>query len=207
MEAKDRSLIIGYQKIATSKDNQQYLKAVKKGASVSEVKMDKAAIDQNIKQLVSELLADSFTSVLSIEEFSLKNRLTEGLSISELRTIRAVGMYEQNPMNVIANRLDVTLATLTVAVTKLEKKGFVKRTRSEVDRRQVLVALTTKGKQAYRVHGLFYKRLINNAIEELSPEEEKVLAQALAKVKLFLDNEYEKMSAEYEAQQSKPKQV
>ncbi len=174
---------------------------------MSEIKTDKATIDQNIKQLVSELLADSFTSVLSIEEFSLKNRLTEGLSISELRTIRAVGMYEQNPMNVIANRLDVTLATLTVAVTKLEKKGFVKRTRSEVDRRQVLVALTTKGKQAYRVHGLFYKRLINNAIEELSPEEEKVLAQALAKVKSFLDNEYEKMSAEYEAQQSKSKQV
>ncbi len=83
---------------------------------------DQALIDQNIKKLVNELFTDTFNSVLRIEEFALKNRLTEGLSISELHTICAVGMYEENPMKVVANRLDVTLATLTVAITKLEKK-------------------------------------------------------------------------------------
>ena len=83
---------------------------------------DQALIDQNIKKLVNELFTDTFNSVLRIEEFALKNRLTEGLSISELHTICAVGMYEENSMKVVANRLDVTLATLTVAITKLEKR-------------------------------------------------------------------------------------
>ena len=78
-----------------------------------------------------------------------------------------------------------------MAITKLEKKGYVKRTRSEVDRRQVLVALTKKGKQAYRVHGLFHKRLIGNALEGLNSEEETVLIRALSKVKFFFEEEYD----------------
>lgn len=166
---------------------------------------DQALIDQNIKKLVNELFTDTFNFVLRIEEFALKNRLTEGLSISELHTICAVGMYEENPMKVVANRLDVTLATLTVSITKLEKKGYVKRTRSEVDRRQVLVALTKKGKQAYRVHGLFHKRLIGNALEGLNSEEETVLIRALSKVKFFFEEEYEAMNAEYEANKKEAK--
>lgn len=163
------------------------------------------AVDRNIKTLVNELFTDTFSSVLRIEEHALKNRFTEGLSISELHTICAVGMYEKNPMNVVANRLDVTLATLTVAINKLEKKGYVKRERSETDRRQVLVALTTNGKKAYRAHGLFHKRLINNALEGLTAEEETVLARALTKVKLFFEEEYEAMNKEYEAQKEAKK--
>ena len=97
------------------------------------------------KAIVDTLLSDTFNSILRIEERSLKNRLTEGLSIAELHTIVAVGLHEINSMKVVASRLDVTMATLTAAMNKLERKGFVERSRSEIDRRQVLVQLTSKG--------------------------------------------------------------
>lgn len=96
------------------------------------------------KAIVDTLLSDTFNSILRIEERSLKNRLTEGLSIAELHTIVAVGLHEINSMKVVASRLDVTMATLTAAMNKLERKGFVERSRSEMDRRQVLVQLTSK---------------------------------------------------------------
>lgn len=147
----------------------------------------------NDKEVINSLLTETFNSILHIEEGSLNNRLMEGLSIAELHTIAAVGLYEQNPMNVIAGRLGVTLATLTVALTKLEKKGFVERVRSEVDRRQVLVKLTTKGRKAYRAHDAFHKKLVDTALSELTPEEEVVFVHALAKVKRFFDEEYEAM--------------
>ena len=41
------------------------------------------------KAIVDTLLSDTFNSILRIEERSLKNRLTEGLSIAELHTIVA----------------------------------------------------------------------------------------------------------------------
>ena len=75
------------------------------------------------KAIVDTLLSDTFNSILRIEERSLKNRLTEGLSIAELHTIVAVGLHEINSMKVVASRLDVTMATLTAAMNKLERKG------------------------------------------------------------------------------------
>lgn len=110
------------------------------------------------KAIVDTLLSDTFNSILRIEERSLKNRLTEGLSIAELHTIVAVGLHEINSMKVVASRLDVTMATLTAAMNKLERKGFVERSRSEMDRRQVLVQLTSKGRKAFRAHESFHKR-------------------------------------------------
>lgn len=145
------------------------------------------------KETVNALLTDTFNAILHIEERSLDNRLMEGLSIAELHTICAVGLYEQNPMNVIANRLRVTLATLTVAITKLEKKCFVERVRSEVDRRQVLVKLTPKGRKAYRAHEAFHKKLVDSVLEGLTPEEESILMHTVERVKQFFDDEYDEM--------------
>ena len=99
---------------------------------------------------IDGLLSDTFNSILRIEERSLDNRLTHGLTITEVHTIVAVGLHEQNPMNVVAARLGVTLATLTTAVNKLVRKGFVERIRAEDDRRKVLVSLTKKGRQVFR---------------------------------------------------------
>ena len=112
------------------------------------------------KAIVDTLLSDTFNSILRIEERSLKNRLTYGLSISELHTIVAVGLHEVNSMKVVASRLDVTMATLTAAMNKLERKGFVERSRSEIDRRQVLVQLTSKGRKAFRAHESFHKKMV-----------------------------------------------
>lgn len=157
--------------------------------NIDEQTIDDQTWQREGKDLVNEMLTDTFNSVLRIEERSLNNRLTEGLSISELHTIVAVGLHEVNPMKVVAARLDVTLATLTASMTKLERKGYVQRTRSETDRRQVLVQLTSKGRKAFRAHDAFHKKMADSALEGLTPHEEAVLYKALAKVKEFFDLE------------------
>ena len=83
------------------------------------------------REEIDDLLSGTFNSILRIEEQSLDNRLTHGLTITEVHTIVAIGLHERNPMNVVAARLNVTLATLTTAVGKLASKGFVERTRVE----------------------------------------------------------------------------
>ncbi|WP_165173488.1 MarR family winged helix-turn-helix transcriptional regulator [Adlercreutzia sp. ZJ242] len=138
---------------------------------------------------VDDLLSGTFNSILRVEERALENRLTEGLTITEIHTIEAVGYRDENPMNVVAARLDVTLATLTIAVNRLVEKGFVARVRDEADRRRVLVSLTKRGRQVYRAHHLFHQRLIEEALADLSEEEEAVLCDALRKVKGFFDRQ------------------
>ena len=139
------------------------------------------------REELDELLSGTFNSILRIEERSLDNRLTHGLTITEVHTIVAVGLHERNPMNVVAARLGVTLATLTTAVAKLVRKGFIERSRFEDDRRVVLVSLTKKGRQVLRAHNLFHRQMIDEALADLTEEEERVLAEALAKVRAFFD--------------------
>lgn len=110
--------------------------------------MENALTKDDLKTL-DELLSSTFNSILRIEERSLNNRLTEGLSIAELHTICAVGLHEANPMKVIANRLGITLATLTVMINKLEKRSYVKRERSETDRRASARCAYREGAQSY----------------------------------------------------------
>lgn len=135
------------------------------------------------------LLSGTFNSVLSIEEKSLNNKLTQGLTITEVHTIVAIGSHEKSPMGLIASRLGVTLATLTTAINKLVKKGFVVRERSVEDRRVVLISLTSKGRKAYRIHEHFHKKMIDDTLSELTEEEERILASALGKVKTFFDSQ------------------
>ena len=139
------------------------------------------------REEIDDLLSGTFNSILRIEEQSLDNRLTHGLTITEVHTIVAIGLHERNPMNVVAARLGVTLATLTTAVSKLAGKGFVERSRAEDDRRKVLVSLTKKGRQVLRAHNLFHRQMIDEALADLTEEEERVLAEALAKVRAFFD--------------------
>lgn len=145
------------------------------------------AASRRRREEIDGLLSGTFNSILRIEEQSLDNRLTHGLTITEVHTIVAVGLHEKNPMNVVAARLGVTLATLTTAVGKLVAKGFIERSRSEGDRRVVLVSLTKKGRQVLRAHNLFHHQMIDEALADLTEEEERVFAEALGKVKAFFD--------------------
>ena len=140
---------------------------------------------QERREKIDDLLSSTFNSILRIEEKSLSNRLTEGLTISEIHTIDAVGYQDKNPMNVVAARLDITLATLTIAVNKLVEKGYIERERDAADRRKVLISLTKKGRQVFRAHRMFHKKMVDEAVGLLTPEEEEAFLSAITKVNDF----------------------
>ena len=140
---------------------------------------------------IDELLSSTFNSILRIEERSLNNRLTSGLTINEIHTLVAVGLYESNSMSTVAARLGVTLATLTKVVSRLAEKGFLVRAQAEDDRRKVLLTLTKRGREVVRVHNLFHRRMIDEALSDLTPEEERIFAESILKVKAFFDSQSE----------------
>lgn len=93
-------------------------------------------------------------------------------------------------MSEVAQDLKITVGTLTTAINKLIKKGYVERSRIEEDRRVVLIALTKKGKLAYRLHEKFHNDMVSNSIESLTQQEEVMLISALNKINEFLKQKY-----------------
>ena len=146
--------------------------------------MDKSTI------MINELLVNLFNDVLQIEEQSLRDGVLSDISITEIHTIEAIGMYSERTMSEVAQKLKITVSTLTTAINRLIKKGYVERKRIEEDRRVVLVKLTKRGKLADRLHQKFHREMINNAIEGLSLEEEEILVSSLNKLNNFFKEKY-----------------
>lgn len=140
--------------------------------------------------MINELLVQLFNDVLQIEEQSLKEGIFSDISITEMHTIEVIGMYDEKTMSEVAQKLKITVSTLTTAINKLIKKDYVERKRIEEDRRVVLVKLTKKGKLAYRLHQRFHREMINNAIEGLSLYEEEILISSLNKLNNFFKEKY-----------------
>jgi len=142
------------------------------------------------KHVLNELLVTIFNDILEIEQTALQQGVLNDLSVTEIHTIEAIGMYKSRTMTEVANDLNITVGTLTTAITKLVKKEYVERTRGEEDRRSVMIALTRKGKLAYRVHERFHQDMINETINGLTDEEEEVLIGSLEKVNKFFKSKY-----------------
>ncbi|MBC2580940.1 MarR family winged helix-turn-helix transcriptional regulator [Clostridium sp. DJ247] len=140
--------------------------------------------------VLNELLVDTFNDILEIEQKALQSGSFNDLSVTEIHTIAAIGMYKPRTMTEVACQLDITLGTLTTAIGHLVRKCYVERRRSETDRRIVYIRLTKKGKLAYRVHEKFHKDMVKATIEGLSEEEEEVLVKSLEKVNDFFKYKY-----------------
>ncbi|MDD3571305.1 MAG: MarR family transcriptional regulator [Lachnospiraceae bacterium] len=140
--------------------------------------------------IINELLVEIYNNILTIEENAFKEGQFNNVSITEVHTVEAIGMYEPKSMSEVAKELKITVGTLTVAVNNLVKKEYVERYRSENDRRVVKIGLTKKGRLLYRVHAQFHRTMVNNCVEDLNEEEHKVLAKALGKLSIFLKEKY-----------------
>lgn len=142
------------------------------------------------EHVLNKLLVQLFNELLEIEHDALKNGPFSDLSITEIHTIEAIGMYTPRTMSEVASDLKITVGTLTTAVNKLIKKEYVTRERIEEDRRVVMIRLTKKGKLAYRVHEKFHSDMIKETIKGIDDKEEEILISSLEKLSAYFTYRY-----------------
>lgn len=139
----------------------------------------------DINRTLNEVLVRLFRNINMIEERALRTGEYKDVTTNDMHVIEAIGMDGAKNMTRVARSLEVTTGTLTIAVNSLVKKGYVDRTRSEEDRRVVLISLSEKGKRAYLHHRRFHEQMIDSVVEELTGEEQEVLEKALMKLTRF----------------------
>ncbi|MGK0551384.1 fatty acid biosynthesis transcriptional regulator FabT [Enterococcus faecalis] len=137
-------------------------------------------------ETINDYLVSVFNDILTIEESELKKSQFKDLSITEMHTIEAIGMYKKKTSSEVAKELSITVGTLTVAINNLVKKDYVQRLRSEDDRRVVKLGLTKKGKLLYRVHQHFHHEMVKNILNGMEQEEKAALLRALKNLHDFL---------------------
>ena len=142
------------------------------------------------KKVINELLVRLFNDIINIEEANLRNGEISDLSVTELHTIEAIGINSERTMSEVAVDLNITVGTLTTAINKLIKKGYVERKRIEEDRRVVLINLTEKGELAFNLHQEFHNNMVNETINGLTESEEEILISSLERLTTFFKSKY-----------------
>ncbi len=119
-----------------------------------------------------------------------KSSKYKDISNNDMHIIEAVGLGGGN-MSSIAAKLKITVGSLTTSMNSLVKKGYVKRERSEKDRRVVFIQLTNKGRMAYHHHAEFHRQMTEAVLAELNEDETEVLVKALDGLRKFFRQYHE----------------
>lgn len=138
--------------------------------------------------MINTVLVNLFREIQDIEERALITSEYKDISGNDMHILEAIGIGQPKNMSSVAKILSVTVGTLTIAINNLVKKGYVNRTRSEEDRRVVLISLSEKGTEAFYHHEKFHKEMVDAVLKGLKKEEAEVLTQALSKLETFFHN-------------------
>ena len=98
-----------------------------------------------------------------------------------------VGERRRVMMSELAQACGMALSTMTGLADRLEKKGVLRRVRSDADRRVVFVELTSEGERAYRERLEADMRIVIGLLDALSSREQVAVVRALDKLTAALE--------------------
>lgn len=140
------------------------------------------------EEQLNEVIVDTYQSILRVEENILKRSDQTDLSISEIHMLEAVGKGKDRRRTIseLAEVLNITLPSVTVAINKLMKKGYVEKVRGEEDGRIVYVSLTRQGRRIDSAHRYFHESMVRSIIRDMTESEMQALYKGVMKLDTFL---------------------
>jgi DNA-binding MarR family transcriptional regulator len=111
-----------------------------------------------------------------------------GLTPVQLRVVQIIAETGSTTGGAIAKRMHVAPATITALIDKLEHAGHVMRQRSETDRRQTMVALTERGRDALKRAPDALQQRFAAAFEALEDWEQAMVVAVLERVATMLNS-------------------
>jgi len=139
----------------------------------------------NAQKVANDMLVEIFNDILNIEENAMQYMGYKDVTMTEVHTIDAIGKNDPKTMGKVAEKLEITVGTLTTAINKLVKKGYVERNRNENDRRIVLIELTDMGKIVFDAHEEFHREMVENLLKDVNLTDDCELIRAMANLRDF----------------------
>ncbi len=101
------------------------------------------------------------------------------LTSSQMRILMMIGYGACNQVSMISKKLGSNAAGVVRTLDRLEEKQWIKRTRSEVDRREVLLELTPTGMELIKKIPGSLSELLNDSLMSFTNEEFELMKNLL----------------------------
>ena len=141
---------------------------------------------------LNNMLVDTFNYILKYEEMSLKTISSVPVTVTEVHMIEAINKKGgKASVSEIASVLNIAMPTATVALKKLESKGFVTKVPCTDDGRRTIISLTPLGQRIDKAHGIFHRKMVRNVSCGFLDSEKAILLTAVNKLSEFFKEKVE----------------
>lgn len=114
-----------------------------------------------------------------------------GLTVPQLMCLKAIGELEDNEAGVtvamVSDRVQLSAATVSRIIDRLERAGLVTRERSAADRRRVSLALTAAGLERYQTLPIPLQETFLQRLDQLPEPELDQLRTALQRISELME--------------------
>ena len=122
--------------------------------------------------LVREIVEGMASARSATKRQEFRRLITQSVSMSHMHVLATLSEAGPLPMSHLANALDVSVASATGIVNRMEDRGLVERSRDDADRRIVTVSLSDDGRRVMdeidaRAQGFFARVLRELTADEL----------------------------------------
>lgn len=118
----------------------------------------------------------------AVEEQARRSVKATGLCLSDFGVLEALLHKGPLPISALGEKVLISSGSMTAAVDRLERGGFVKRAEASADRRSRIVHLTSKGSAFIRKLFAEHERDMERAFSRLNNSERETLAPLLRKL-------------------------
>jgi DNA-binding MarR family transcriptional regulator len=112
-----------------------------------------------------------------------------GLTITQLIILKEVNALKEAHVGEVARRINLSQATVTSVMDRLEKLSYIERTRSETDKRKVIVRITHSGKKKLEDNPSLLQEYFIERFRKLKDWEQTLVLSALQRVASMMDAE------------------
>jgi DNA-binding MarR family transcriptional regulator len=126
---------------------------------------------ETLQGLIGEIQEAMATARAAGMRQGFQNLMGRSVSMTHMHVLAKLRMAGSLPMSRLADALDVSVASATGIVSRMEERGLVERSRPEGDRRVVLVAMAPGGTGALEEIDARGREFFGRILQELTMEE------------------------------------
>lgn len=125
-----------------------------------------------------------------LEKMSIDVEDGQKLYPSEFHIIVAIGNGYEKTVTGLSRKFKITKGAVSQVVNKLYEKGFVNKERNKDYGKEIILSLTEKGYDAFKIQEEFHKKMETefiNHLEMVTPEQMDSFLLILPKIEEFID--------------------
>ena len=132
--------------------------------------------------ILTDIITILTTKIAKIEEEALAESRFSELTGKQMHYLEAISNLNNPNLGELATELNLSKPSITAIIDKFEEKEFIRKVKSDEDRRVSHIHMAERGKEIEKVHSKIHMRISNIFTSKLTKNELNSLIHLLSKI-------------------------